>query len=137
MITSNPSSTGVSLPTRYVSGRWGPAATSQRTSTIVWIRDAADQVPCREREVPRRGRGDRDRDLRQGAGDREQDQAAELVAETEPGIERVRRLRERMPAAHVAPAAARKIRSRRGEPSPATPENDLAAADGASRPPQR
>ena len=56
--------------------------------------DAADEVPRGELEVPLQGRRDRDRELRQAAGDREQDQPADLVAEPEPRVERVRRLRE-------------------------------------------
>ena len=57
-------------------------------------RDAADEVPGCELEVSLCRGGDRDRQFRQAAGDREQDQAAERVAEPEPGVERVRRLRE-------------------------------------------
>ena len=56
--------------------------------------DAADQVPGGERQVPRGGGRDRDRELRKRSGDREQDQSAELVAQPEPRVQRVGRLRE-------------------------------------------
>src|SRR5207248_8223092 len=57
-------------------------------------RDAADQVADGQVEVARERGGGGDRDLRQAARDREEDQAAELLAETEADIERVGRLRE-------------------------------------------
>ena len=52
MITSSPSSTGVRRPTRYVSGRDGPAAKSQMSSTIVWIAMPPMRFPAASPRFP-------------------------------------------------------------------------------------
>ncbi len=52
MITSSPSSTGVSRPTRYVSGRCGPTAMSQMSSTIVWIAMPPIRFPAASPRFP-------------------------------------------------------------------------------------
>ena len=57
--------------------------------------DAADQVAGGEAEVALRRGGDGDRDLGQAAGDREQDDAAERLAEPEAPVDDVGRLRQR------------------------------------------
>ena len=96
-VTSSPSSTGLSAPTRKVKRPLAPDRDVADHEHHRLHRDPADQVARGEPEVPLRGRRDRDRELRQAAGDREQQQPAELLAEPEPRIERVGRLRERDP----------------------------------------
>src|SRR3954463_3434696 len=102
--TSSPSSTGVSAPTRKVSGRSDPTTKSQRTSTIVCPAIPPIRVPAASCRLPAAAAGgvrvaagrrrDRDRDLGEAPRDREQDDPAELLAETEAHVERVRRLRK-------------------------------------------
>ena len=57
-------------------------------------RDPAEDVPDRDPEAVRERRRDDDRDLRQVRRDREQDRAAERLAQAEPRVEHVRRARK-------------------------------------------
>src|SRR3954447_1020696 len=135
-MTSSPSSTGVSRPTRYVSGRDGPTAKSQRSSTIVWIAMPPIRFPAASARLP--------------------EAAAEMViasSGSDPAsASRIRPpsssprpsrassasvvFESRTPAAQVAAEAARKIRTRRGEPSPATPKRCGLRRTEQLRPPQ-
>ena len=54
--------------------------------------DAAQEVAGRQVEVALQGAGDGNGELRQGAGDGEQDHAAQGFAEAEPDVDGVSRL---------------------------------------------
>src|SRR6266487_1067934 len=86
-ITSDPSSTGVSAPTRKVSGRCGPEAKSQSTSTIVCTAIPPMRFPAAIARLPREAAEIVIASSGQAARDREQEDPAELVSEAEANVE--------------------------------------------------
>src|SRR5512133_1703236 len=129
-MTSSPSSTGVSLPTRYVSGRDGPTAKSQTSSTIVWIAMPPIRFPAASARLPEAAA----EIVIARSGDREQDQPAELVAQPETRVERVCRLREQDARSPGRGRGGEKDQDEERRAEPGHAETMRAAADGTAPP---
>jgi len=104
-----------------VSGRAGPTAKSQRSSTIVWIAmppmrfpAASWRFPCAAAEIVIASSG-RLPAIESRISPPTSSPSPSRASSASVDFE------SKMPAAHVAPAAPRKISRRNGEPSPATP----------------